>query len=104
MVPTSPRLDPRLVLAAFDLDRPEQPAAKTWRAVGAVASELGLPRPGYDTVRRLVVLHRARRAEIRRLLGPVVNHAFTGYPTAWDVDRAFRALEIARADRAARRR
>lgn len=104
MVQTSPRLDPRLVLAAFDLDRPDQPAAETWRAVGAVAEELGLPRPGYDTIRRLVVTHRDRRAEIRELLGPVANDLFRGYPTAWDVERAFRAAAIARADREARTR
>jgi hypothetical protein len=104
VVLSSPRLDPRLVAAAFDLDDPGRPFAETWRAVGAVAAELGLVRPGYDTIRLLLAGHRRRRAEIRRLLEPVAVDMLKGHPTTWDLDRVSRAAEIARADRAARRR
>ena len=99
----SPRVDPRLIAAAFDLDDPRQPFAETWRAVGVVAAELGLIRPGYDTIRMLLAAHRSRRDEIRRLLDPVLADMLHGHPTAWDLDRVWRAAEIARADRAARR-
>lgn len=101
---SSPRLDPRLIAAAFDLDDPAKPFAETWRAVGAVAVELGLIRPGYDTIRMLLAAHRSRRKEIRRLLDPVVADLLKGHPTTWDLERVWRAAEIARVDRAARRR
>ena len=100
---SSPRLDPRLVAAAFDLDDPARPFADTWRAVGDVASELGLIRPGYDTIRMLLAAHRSPREEIHRLLDPVVTDMLKGHPTTWDLDRVWRAAEIARVDRAARR-
>jgi hypothetical protein len=104
VVQSSPRLDPRLIAAAFDLDDPRRSYAETWRAVGAVADELGLMRPGYDTIRMLLAAHRRRRAEVRRLLDPVVTDMVHGHPTAWDLNRIREAAEIARADRAARRR
>lgn len=104
MTRLSPRLDPRLVAAAFDLDDDAQPIAETWRAVGAVADELGLMRPGYDSIRMLVAAHRRRREEIRRLLEPVAIDMLKGHPTTWDLDRVFRAAEIARLERDARRR
>ena len=93
-----------MVAAAFDLDDTSQPFAETWRAVGAVATELGLVRPGYDTIRRLLAGHRRRHAEIRRLLEPVAAHMLNGHPTTWDLDRVWRAAEVARVDRAARDR
>jgi len=104
VVQSSPRLDPRLAAAAFALDDPSRPYAETWRAVGAVAAELGLVRPGYDTVRLLLAAHRRRRAEIRRLLEPVGVDMVKGHPTTWDLERLWRAAEIARVDRDARRR
>ena len=103
MVQSSPRLDPRLIAAAFDLDDPARPFAETWRAVGDVAAELGLMRPGYDTIRKLLGQHRRRREEIRRLLDPVATDMLKGHPTTWDLDRVWRAAAIARVDRAARR-
>ena len=104
MTRLSPRLDPRLVAATFDLDDPFRPFAETWRAVGAVADELGLMRPGYDSIRMLAAAHRRRREAIRRLLEPVVVDVLKGHPTTWDLDRILRAAEIARVEREARRR
>ena len=103
MVATSPRLHPRLVSIAFALDDPCVPMAETWRAVCRYAEQLGLPRPGYDTIRRLVRLHRRRRAEIDRLLAPVRADLLAGRLSAWDLDRLLEAAEVARADRAAGR-
>jgi hypothetical protein len=103
MVQSSPRLDPRLIAAAFDLDDPSRSFADTWRAVSAVAADLGLVRPSYESVRVLVTAHRSRRAEVNRLLEPVLAHLVHGHPTSFDVDRVWRAAEIARVDRAARR-
>jgi hypothetical protein len=104
VVQSSPRLDPRLIAAAFALDDPSRPYAETWRAVGGVATELGLIRPGYDAIRLLLGAHRRRRAEIRRLLAPVAADMVKGHPTTWDLERLWRAAEIARVDRDARRR
>jgi hypothetical protein len=59
----------RFAVAAYDrrlrglvvaLDRDGAPVAATWRAVGAAADRLGLRRPSYYTVRRLVILERLR--------------------------------------------
>jgi hypothetical protein len=104
MVATSPRLDPRLVTLVFALDDAREPMAETWRAVSRRAEEFGLPRPGYDTVRRLVRVHRRRRAEIERLLAPVRADLLSGRLSAWDLDRVLQAADVARAERAARRR
>jgi hypothetical protein len=96
---TSPRLDARLRLAATRLDDPRLPVAETWRKVGLRAEELGLPRPGYDTVRLIVRDHRRRRAEIRELLEPVISDFVQGRVTAWDVARVIEAAQRSRATR-----
>ena len=44
------------------LDRDDVSMAATWRAVGDAAWELGLSRPGYHVVRKLVRVERLRRA------------------------------------------
>ena len=43
------------------LDHDEQPAAEAWRLVAAAAERLGLARPSYSHVRRLVLAERALR-------------------------------------------
>ncbi len=99
----SPRLDPRLVDAAVGLDDERVPIAETWRRVRGVAGELGLPFPSYDTVRSLVSAHRRDRAEIRRLLEPVLADLVQGRLSAFDLDRTIEARIVARAARARRR-
>jgi hypothetical protein len=96
MVVSAPRLDARLVAAAFVLDDPEEPYAETCRRVGAVASELGLPRPSYDTVRLLVRVNREVRADIRSLLTPVAIDLLNGRLSLWDVDRVREAVHARR--------
>ena len=61
---TRPRL--RELVAALDED--DTPVATTWRLVSETAANLGLPRPSYPHVRRLVLDERRRRrarAELR---------------------------------------
>jgi hypothetical protein len=71
----------RLVELVRALDDEKQPAAETWRRVGAAAERLGLARPSYGHVRRLVCLDRALRrieAERRALLGEAAVRLIAG--------------------------
>jgi hypothetical protein len=59
---------PRLRELVAALDEEDAPAAETWRLVSETAANLGLPRPSYPHVRRLVLDERRRRrarAELR---------------------------------------
>jgi hypothetical protein len=53
---------PRLRELVAALDEDGAPAAATWRLVGETAAKVGLPRPSYPHVRRLVATERRRRA------------------------------------------
>ena len=103
MTPTSPRLDPRLAAAALVLDDPTAAAAETWRRVGVVADRLGLPRPGYDTVRRTLLDGRRRRAEINSLLDPIAVDLARGRVSIAHLERIRAAVEIAGDGRKGRR-
>ena len=59
MTASAPRTDVRLVAAIERLDDDDACIAETNRRVGLVAEALGLPRPSYEQVRRIV--HEARR-------------------------------------------
>jgi hypothetical protein len=65
---------PRLDDLVITLDREQEPVAATWRRVSESAVKLGLPRPSYPHVRRLVLLARRRR-ELRRELNNVLAEA-----------------------------
>lgn len=70
---------PRSSLRAIDelsiaLDRDDQPVAETWRLVSEAAAQLGLPRPSYPNVRRLVLAERLR-GRLRQELRDVVQDA-----------------------------
>jgi hypothetical protein len=61
--------------AVRKLDDRSQPMAEIARRVGVAAAELGLPKPSYVHLRRLIIAHRkeqdaerARRDEIREIL------------------------------------
>jgi hypothetical protein len=60
MLSFAPRVDSRLVAAAERLDSPGTPVAETNRRLGLVAAELGLVRPSYEEVRRIVSESRRR--------------------------------------------
>jgi len=67
---TRPRL--RELVAALDED--DVPAAATWRLVSETAAKVGLPRPSYPHVRRLVIAERRRR-RARQELRDVLKEA-----------------------------
>ena len=60
-----------LVVTVDDIDAP---VAETWRQVNESAAKLGLPRPSYPHVRRLVLLARRHR-QLRRDLDDVLKQA-----------------------------
>jgi hypothetical protein len=67
VVQIAPRYDERILSAIRRLDDRTQSMAETARRVGTVAAELGLPRPSYVHLRRLIVAHRDEEdAEERR--------------------------------------
>ena len=57
----APRYDDRLLRALEKLDDESQPIAETCRRVGEFAVRIGVPRPSYVHLRRLVVAERERR-------------------------------------------
>jgi hypothetical protein len=60
------------------LDEDGVPVAQTWRAVGEGAERLGLRRPGYGLVRRLVRVERHRR-QVRAQVISVLKDAATAF-------------------------
>lgn len=91
--------DPRLAALVTALDGEDVPAAETWRRVGAAAEELGLIRPSYQHVRRLVRIERRRRelrAEARQVLtGAVATSAAGLVPSVVLVLERLRELQLA---------
>jgi len=73
MSQAAPRYDPRILAAARELDDGTLPVAEICRRVGRVASALGLPRPSYVHLRRLVRAERLRREELRELRREIVD-------------------------------
>lgn len=76
----SPRLDRRLVEVVFEADVERLSIAETWRLVGERAERLALCRPGYHSVRQLVLRERERRAERRDAIVDAVEElwSYTG--------------------------
>ena len=73
MVESAPRIDKRLVAALAVLDDSREPMAEINRRVGRLASELGLPRPSYAQIRRLLQAGRLAREERRQHRGHVAQ-------------------------------
>jgi hypothetical protein len=104
MVPLAPRYDDRILDAIQMLDDREEPMAEICRRIGEAAWSLGLPRPSYVHLRRLLHVYRelcdeeeARRRELREIRADVAVRLLTG--------RAVDAYEVAdRVARAPRRR
>ena len=59
---SAPRTAWPIVAAIPRIDDPRRPIAETWRRVGTLADRLGLTRPSYEQVRRLVWRSRRIRA------------------------------------------
>ena len=62
----APRYDSRILVAVRALDDRTQPMAEIARRVGAAAAELGLPKPSYVHLRRLILSHREEEDADRR--------------------------------------
>jgi hypothetical protein len=76
----SPRLHGALIRTAWEVDDGRMPMAEVWRRVGRFADGAGLPRPSYESIRRLVRAERARRAEMREELLAAARGAFRRVP------------------------
>ena len=91
--------DPRIAVLVAELDSEGVPMAHTWRRVGAAAERLGLRRPSYQHVRRLVRIERRRRqleAAGRAVLGRAATTLAAGrVPSAVLVLERLRELQRA---------
>jgi hypothetical protein len=81
----APRYDARLVAALVDLDDRSLAIAEICRRLGDVAASIGVPRPSYVHVRRLVRakreyedVEREQRAALRAIGGDVVTKIMLG--------------------------
>jgi hypothetical protein len=105
MVPLAPRYDPRILDALRALDDRGVPIAETCRRVGVAAERMGLIRPSYPHLRRLVHSERRRqdsereqREAMRELVGDVATRLALGRLVhAYEVaDRIDRIRELGR--------
>jgi hypothetical protein len=69
---------------AIALDQDDEPVAATWRRVGDSAAKLGLPRPSYPHIRRVVLAERRRRREVSEVLLEVANTFAAGRVPGFD--------------------
>ena len=91
--------DPRLSALVAALDEENVPAAETCRRVGAAAEAIGLLRPSYGHVRRIVRVERRRqelRREARQVLSGAVQTSAAGLvPSVVLVLERLRELQLA---------
>jgi hypothetical protein len=101
-VPASaPRYDRRVLAAVRRLDDERLPIAETCRRVGDAAAELGLPRPSYVHLRRIVKAERELRQARREIAADLLSDLAAG--KAPRVERAAERAQEAKS-RAARHR
>jgi len=95
---SAPRYDTRLIRAIRRLDDEALPIAEVCRRVAAHAERLGLARPSYVHVRRIVRSERERAAELREFRNEVLLGAVTRIiPDSTDL--AVRYLDVREGDR-----
>jgi hypothetical protein len=91
--------DPRISALVAALEEDGMPAAETCRRVGAAAEAIGLLRPSYQHVRRIVRVERRRRelrAEARKVLAGAVSTSAAGLvPSVVLVLERLRELQLA---------
>lgn len=98
MAQSAPRYNARLLRAIRRLDDESVPIAEVCRRVGARAERLGVPRPSYVHVRRIVLSERERARELREIR----NEALAGVVTRMlpnPVDLSLRRQEVLARDR-----
>jgi hypothetical protein len=93
----------------YEIDDRSVPMAETCRRLGAFAESLGLIRPSYVHVRRLIVEYRRQRDAVVAIVEDVVVRLLTGryvdgYDTLERVRQALRPVTRVRAARSRGRR
>ena len=78
MPQSAPRYDKRLLRAIRRLDDESLPMAEVCRRVGERAERLGVPRPSYVHVRRIIRDERERKAELREIRNEALGRLATG--------------------------
>jgi hypothetical protein len=73
-----PRVHREFVLALRVLDAFGMPYAEAWRLLRPVAARLGVPRPSYSSVRRIVITERERKRRNSDELDRLLADLFTG--------------------------
>jgi hypothetical protein len=73
-----PPVHPEFVLALRVLDAFGMPYAEAWRLLRLVSARLGVPRPSYSSVRRILIAERARKQENADLLDVLLADLFRG--------------------------
>jgi hypothetical protein len=112
MLSFAPRYPPVLLVLILGLDDETQPIAETCRRVGVAAERLGIVRPSYPQVRRIVLAERRRRREtgvqageaLSRLLSEVVPAPARLGDLSWPQRRASPQPLWLRATKCLRRR
>jgi hypothetical protein len=105
----APRYDPRLVEMLYQLDDRSVAMAETCRRLGAYAVSLGLIRPSYVHVRRLIVEYRDRQDAVVGIVEYVIvrllrGRYVDGYETLERLREATRPVTRLPAARSRRRR
>jgi hypothetical protein len=78
MVPLAPRYDAKIAALVRKLDDRGEPIAETCRRVGSGATQLGLFRPSYSHLRRLILVEREYQDAIREVVDDVLESALFG--------------------------
>jgi len=73
-----PPVHPEFVRALRILDAFGMPYADAWRMLVPVAARLGIPRPSYPTVRRVLIAERDRKRRTADELDRVLGDLFAG--------------------------
>ena len=73
-----PPVHPEFVLALRILDAVGLPYADAWRMLAPVAMRLGIPRPSYSSVRRIVIADRERKRQRADQLDRLFADLLTG--------------------------
>ncbi|HLG07275.1 MAG TPA: hypothetical protein VI409_01240 [Gaiellaceae bacterium] len=75
---SAPRYDKRVLAAARRLDDEQQPIAEICRRVGEACDQLGLTRPSYVHLRRIIRAERERRHTLEAIRGELVEQVLGG--------------------------
>lgn len=95
MPQSAPRVDPRLFAAVVRARRRRLTAAEATRYVGEAADALGLVRPSYQTIRRLLASETARAAANAELGRAILDAVYGHAPPDRRVDRVIDAARAA---------